>query len=247
MGWRSRKLQAAEADLRESLLGSGLSPRLVNAICTAPQSVVHVDPRRPFREQGARGGEAYFVRSGVLATFRTSANGGRQILSLRFPGESIWPMGGALNHGLATIVRTEIIVLEAAALEKLVDEYPEFARYCLRSAQRHEAIGYEWLFNSGRRSSMERVAHLLCETAVRSGLGHENVSFSNPFTQQQIADITGQTSVNVCRVLGDLERDGVLRREAGKIEIEDWAELTRLGGFRPDYLTHPAGGGIRNS
>ena len=31
---------------------------------------------------------------------------------------------------------------------------------------------------------------------------------TNPFTQQQIADITGQTSVNVNRVFADLERQG---------------------------------------
>ena len=35
----------------------------------------------------------------------------------------------------------------------------------------------------------------------------------NPFTQQQIADITGQTSVNVNRVFADLERQGLIRRD----------------------------------
>ena len=33
---------------------------------------------------------------------------------------------------------------------------------------------------------------------------------TNPFTQQQIADITGQTSVNVNRVFADLERQGLI-------------------------------------
>ena len=47
---------------------------------------------------------------------------------------------------------------------------------------------------------------LLCETAARSGAGGEDGRLTNPFTQQQIADITGQTSVNVNRVLADLER-----------------------------------------
>ena len=34
---------------------------------------------------------------------------------------------------------------------------------------------------------------------------------TNPFTQQQIADITGQTSVNVNRVFADMERQGLIR------------------------------------
>ncbi|NUR45424.1 MAG: winged helix-turn-helix domain-containing protein [Sphingomonas sp.] len=58
----------------------------------------------------------------------------------------------------------------------------------------------------------------------------------NPFTQQQIADITGQTSVNVNRVLADLERQGMIRRKGRDIEFVDWAEMRRVGSFQPAYL-----------
>jgi hypothetical protein len=44
---------------------------------------------------------------------------------------------------------------------------------------------------------MSRVAHLLCETAKRMNVDMKSDPMVNPFTQQQIADITGQTSVNV--------------------------------------------------
>jgi len=59
----------------------------------------------------------------------------------------------------------------------------------------------------------------------------------NPFTQQQIADITGQTSVNVNRVFADMERQGLIRRKGREIEFNDWAEITRVGSFQPNYLT----------
>jgi hypothetical protein len=58
----------------------------------------------------------------------------------------------------------------------------------------------------------------------------------NPFTQQQVADITGQTSVNVNRVFADLERQGVIRREGRDIVFCDWTEIERVAGFRPAYL-----------
>jgi len=58
----------------------------------------------------------------------------------------------------------------------------------------------------------------------------------NPFTQQQIADITGQTSVNVNRVFADLERQGLIDRHGREIEFKDWAELRRVGSFQPAYL-----------
>src|SRR5205814_3775405 len=103
-----------------------------------------------------------------------------------------------------------------------------------RLFQRNEAIGYEWLVNCGRRDSTARVAHLLCETAVRMHIANGNMT--NPFTQQQIADITGQTSVNVNRVLADMERQGLIRRKGREIEFTDWAEMRRVASFHPDYL-----------
>ena len=51
----------------------------------------------------------------------------------------------------------------------------------------------------------------------------------NPFTQQQIADITGQTSVNVNRVFADLERQGLIRREGRQIHFNDWPEMQPRG------------------
>jgi CRP-like cAMP-binding protein len=116
----------------------------------------------------------------------------------------------------------------------ILHAHPAMQRFFWRLIQRNEAIGYEWLVNCGRRDSTARVAHLLCETAVRmhAGEGH----MINPFTQQQIADITGQTSVNVNRVLADMERQGLIRRKGREIEFSDWAEISRVASFQPEYL-----------
>ena len=54
-------------------------------------------------------------------------------------------------------------------------------------------------------------------------------TMTNPFTQQQIADITGQTSVNVNRVFADMERQGLIRRKGREIQFTDWAEMRRVG------------------
>ena len=58
----------------------------------------------------------------------------------------------------------------------------------------------------------------------------------NPFTQQQIADITGQTSVNVNRVFADLERQGLIKRRGREVQFTDWNELRRVASFQPGYL-----------
>jgi CRP-like cAMP-binding protein len=234
MASRRAKLPTESVSLRETLIAAGLAPALADLLDEMPHRVIQVDPRRPFREPGALRDEVMFVRSGILSKFKSDASGRRQIVALRFPGEGILPRDGPAQYGVQAIVRSEVMVGKAKDFDPIVDAHPEMQRFFWRLVQRNEAIGYEWLVNCGRRDSMARVAHLLCETAVRMNIG--NGHMLNPFTQQQIADITGQTSVNVNRVLADMERQGLIKRNGRDIEFADWAEMRRVGSFQPAYL-----------
>jgi CRP-like cAMP-binding protein len=234
MASRRGKSPRQAVSLRETLVLAGLEPRLAELLDAIPHRIIQVEPRRPFREPGAPRSEVMFVRSGILAKFKPDASGGRQIVALRFPGEGILPRSGAALYGIQAVVRSEVMVGQARDFDPLVDQNPELERFFRRLLQRNEEIGYEWLVNCGRRDATARVAHLLCETAIRMNSGDD--SLANPFTQQQIADITGQTSVNVNRVLADMERQGLIRRKGRDIEFVDWAEMRRVGSFQPAYL-----------
>lgn len=233
---RSRATAAPHVSLKETLTAVGLDQHLADLIENMPHRRVHVDPRRPFREPGAPRNEAMFVTSGILAKFKPDGSGRRQIVALRFPGEAILPREGNASYGVQAIVRSEVMVARAEDFEPIIDAHPRLHRFFCSLVQRNESIGYEWLVNCGRRDSTARVAHLLCETAVRAKANMGHGSMVNPFTQQQIADITGQTSVNVNRVFADLERQGLIDRHGREIEFKDWAELRRVGSFQPAYL-----------
>jgi CRP-like cAMP-binding protein len=226
----------ASASLKETLIKAGLAPELAALLDEMPHRTVQVDPRRPFREPGAARNEVMFVKSGILSKYKPDGSGRRQIVALRFPGEGILPREGAAGYGVQAIVKSEVMIGKADDFDPIVEKYPDLARFFWRLVQRAEAIGYEWLVNCGRRDSTARVAHLLCETATRSGIDVSHASMINPFTQQQIADITGQTSVNVNRVFADLERQGLIRREGREIFFEDWPEMRRVASFQPSYL-----------
>src|SRR5690349_4163561 len=234
MASRRAKSPTEAVSLRQTLISAGLGPQLADLLDEMPHRVVTVEPRRPFREPGAPRDEVMFVRSGILSKFKSDASGRRQIVALRFPGEGILPRDGPAQYGVQAIVRSEVMVGKAKDFDPIVDAHPEMQRFFWRLVQRNEAIGYEWLVNCGRRDSTARVAHLLCETAVR--MRGEQDHMLNPFTQQQIADITGQTSVNVNRVLADMERQGLIRRKGREIEFPDWAEMQRVASFQPTYL-----------
>ena len=234
MASRRARSPTESVSLRETLVSAGLEPRLADLLDNMPHRVVEVEPRRPFRDPGAPRDEVIFVRSGILSKFKSDGAGRRQIVALRFPGEGILPRDGPAQYGIQAIVRSEIMIGKAKDFDPIVEANPELQRFFWRLIQRNEAIGYEWLVNCGRRDSTARVAHLLCETAARMRADEHRMT--NPFTQQQIADITGQTSVNVNRVLADMERHGLIRRRGREIEFTDLSEMRRVASFQPAYL-----------
>jgi CRP-like cAMP-binding protein len=230
-----RSATAPAVSIVDALTAAGLERRLATLLETIPHTAVKVDPRRPFRNPGIPRREILFVRSGILCKYKTDGGGRRQIVALRFAGEAILPSHGPAHFGIQGIVRSEVLVGSGEDFERIVDAHPELGRFVARQILRNQAITYEWLVNCGRRDSTARVAHLLCETAARSGNG-EPARMTNPFTQQQIADITGQTSVNVNRVLADLQRQGLIERSGREIAFRDWAEIRRVASFQPSYL-----------
>jgi len=231
---RSKTSATRAVTLRETLISAGLHPHFADLLSEMPHRIVQVEPRRAFRVPGSPRDEVMFVRSGILSKFKTDSSGRRQIVALRFPGEGILPRSGPAEYGVQAIVRSEVMVGRAEDFDPIVEAHPEMQRFFWRLIQRNEAIGYEWLVNCGRRDSIARVAHLLCETAVR--MNAANGHLTNPFTQQQIADITGQTSVNVNRVLADMERQGLIKRKGREIDFPDWSEMRRVASFQPEYL-----------
>jgi CRP-like cAMP-binding protein len=234
MATRRSKAPAPGVSLRDTLLRAGLESSLADLLADMPHRIAYADPRRPFREPGSPRDEVMFVRSGILAKYKTDGSGRRQIVALRFAGEGILPRDASAGYGIQAIVKSEVMVGKAKDFDPIVNAHPELQRFFIRLIQRNETIGYEWLVNCGRRDSTARVAHLLCETAVRMHVPQGKMV--NPFTQQQIADITGQTSVNVNRVFADLERQGLIKRAGREIQFTDWAEIRRVASFQPAYL-----------
>ena len=226
-----------QISISRALERAGMERKYALEFEAMPHRRMLAEPRRPFREPGAFRDEIIFVSSGLLSKFRTDGAGRRQIIALRFPGDGILPRNIAADYGIQPIVRSEILVGNGHDFEAIIDRHPKLLRFFWKLSQRHTAIGYEWLVNCGRRDSTARVAHLLCETVHRSGLETDPRSMVNPFTQQQIADITGQTSVNVNRVFAELERQGLISRTGREIAFNDWTELRRIASFQEGYLS----------
>ena len=157
--------------LRERLIKAGLDPKFADLCLNMPHKI------GPRSNRGGRSAspalprdEVMLVRSGILAKFKTDGSGRRQIVALRFPGEGILPREGAADYGVQAIVRSEVLVGKAEDFDAIVEQIRSWRASSGSWSSGTNAIGYEWLVNTGRRDSTARVAHLLCETAARMGI-----------------------------------------------------------------------------
>ncbi|HET6943349.1 MAG TPA: Crp/Fnr family transcriptional regulator [Sphingomicrobium sp.] len=205
----------------ESLKAAGLMTNILHR-------VVEVQPRRPLRDPGQWDNEGFYVENGVVALFRYSnSTSRRSIVALYFAGELIQPDAG--NFGIVPLRPSDVSVISDFGKQPFVQEL------LLDRARLDASIAREWLAIAGF-DCQARVAHLLCEIAVRAGSAPEWMDCQ--LTQHDIADITSQTSVNVNRVLAELERSGLIERDGRAISFPDWAEICRVASFRPEYLQH---------
>lgn len=217
----------------QRLSQADLSQEARNALERALVKEVRLAAGGVWRSEGTPRDELVFVRSGLLEKFKLT-DGGSRTIGLRFPGEAILPGDTPALYATRALVESEILIAPKHEIDEVIASFPEVALLLWKAADRYGAITAEWLFNLGSKGASARIAHLFCETAWRSGSAPG--SMVNPFTQLQIAQITGQTSVNVNRVIMDMERSGLISREGRKIIFHDWDELRGLARFDEAYL-----------
>ena len=123
-------------------------------------------------------------------------------------------------------------------MEALVEARPSITRAFWWSQLVDQSILRSWIVSIGRRTSQERIAHLMCELYIRLrniGLATDD-RCEIPLTQSVLADATGLTPVHVNRVLKRLRVEKVMDLRSGSLTILDPGKLARIAGFDEDYL-----------
>jgi CRP-like cAMP-binding protein len=181
----------------------------------------------------------YSIRSKLLAS------GNRQIVSIHMKGEMVDLQNSMLevaDHSVQMLTAGKVAMIPRGEIIRLTLERPTVTQAMWIDTLVDASIFREWIANVGRRDARTRVAHLLCEFAVRlrvAGLGEET-HYDLPMTQEQLADATGLTSVHINRTLKALEKEGLIERPNPRaIYIGDWRKLAEIGDFDTNYLHLP--------
>lgn len=199
-------------------------------------------PRATFiAREGECASHCCTLLSGFAYSHRVTGNGSRQVTSVHMAGDLLDIQNGASDVAVCSVQALGPVVIAhipRSALTAVAKAHPSIAVALWTDTGANASILAEWLVRVGRLDARSRIAHLVCELAVRqksSGIS-AGPCFPWVLTQEQLGDATGMTSVHVNRTVQILRRDGLLSMGQHRIEVSDWNGLCRAADFSPGYL-----------
>lgn len=220
---------------------SPLTPGDVAALSSLPVEPLRLRGNVDIVAPGQDFNDACLVVSGLVARFVQLRDGRRQFTAFHMPGDMAdihrvaTPLAGSSLQTLstATIARVPVTRLTALALASPTITHAFFAYAAVDAA-----VLAQWAVNTGRRDAQSRMAHFLCELAIRSeqsGQGSRD-EFILEASQGQIGDALGLTSVHVNRTLKALKQSKAISIDGRIIRIVNWPLLAAHGDFDEGYL-----------
>lgn len=195
-------------------------------------------------QAGSSPDSLYFMTEGWAYRSITTRSGARQIPTLVAAG-GVCNLDNLLferaDFGVRAITNITMLAVPRNQALELSAQYPGVSRAFALLALAENAILTQWAVGLGRRSALERLAHLLCEMSVRIGANDaDGRSFDLPLTQELLADMLGLTAVHVNRSMQHLRTSGFIATAGRCVTILDTDALRHLAQFDPGYLNQIA-------
>jgi CRP-like cAMP-binding protein len=200
-----------------------------------------IKSRHDLIREGDKPGPVFVMIEGWACRYKILPSGTRQVLAFLLPGDACDLHIGLLDemdHSIQTITAARVAMISRGDMDHLMEQRPAVARAMYIAQLIDEGTLRAWITSMGRRTSIERVAHLMCELFLRvhnTALAGD-VALSMPISQVMLADALGMTSVHINRVLKELRIAGAMTLNRGSLAVSDSAKLVRIAGFDDTYL-----------
>ena len=161
----------------------------------------------------------FFVYSGAVKVFKTSAEGKEQILAIVRPGESFNDVSifddGPNAASAQTLAPVVLYELRKSDIEELLGSYPQVAANTVQVLAKRVRELVSLVEDLSFRHVIGRVARILLERAGDSAEPGPRL------TQQDMAAMAGTAREVVGRSLKTLEDEGIIRLERNRVVIAD--------------------------
>lgn len=202
---------------------------------------IEIAPGRPIVKERERCQQLYLVESGWVFRSRGLASGRRQIVNYALPGDFLCAdsvLFKASSFDLTARTHVSLLRMDAPAPGELFEQYPGLAAALAWTAGQEESVLAERVVSLGRRDSLEKLAHALCELDARlTAIGRmKGNTVELPLNQEDFADILGISVIHVNRTFRKLSEDKTAEYRKGSIDLLDKKRLTELASFDRAYL-----------
>lgn len=177
------------------------------------------------------------VCSGWAMSSIALPDGRRQIISFLLPGDIvsigslIAPLSG---HAVEAITEVTYRKFKRDELKEFLFARADLLERLFKLLNEAKTRADQLALDLGRRRADERIARLILrlseKVARRSTVRTQTFDF--PLRQRHIADATGLTPVHVSKVLGELQRAGMVEIGGRTLTILNTAELQRVADWR---------------
>jgi len=186
------------------------------------------------------------IVAGWAAQYRQLANGRRQVISLRLPGDFVGPLGQPpLPSSCAVAALTELDTVDA---QPLVDALagpacPNLAHAVRVVAHLDAMLLGNQIVRLGRQTAVERFAHLMLELHERLGCVGlaDDGCFAMPLAPEVLADVLGCSVVHIDRTIQQLRRDGLMDVRDGTATLMRRERLQALASWSACALLSRSG------
>jgi CRP-like cAMP-binding protein len=189
-----------------------------------------IEAGTPLLIEGSNSPQLFTALRGMGLRYKTTLDGGRQIVNFIFPGDFIGLKAGVMGemaHSVEASSKMTLCVFNRSELWNFYKTHPErgFDITWLAAVEEH-FLG-EALTAVGRRSALEALSWALLRMFLRGeqmGLVH-NRSMELPFRQQDLADAMGLSLVHTNKTLSKLRDRQLANWSDGQLTINDLAKL----------------------
>lgn len=176
--------------------------------------------------EGESAENLYFVASGVVKVFKTSAEGKEQILSIVRPGEAFNDVpifdGGPNPASARTMGPVLLYGIKKNDMEAIIRDHPQIALNVIKVLARRVRHLVSLVEDLSFKHVISRVAKILIEH-----IGGE-MGRGPRLTQQEMAAMAGTAREVVGRSLKALEEEGAIKVDRHRIIITDIEALQKI-------------------
>ena len=181
----------------------------------------------------------YFIEYGLVKLSRMETSGHEVIAGLRrrnwLIGAPAVFLGKKYSFTATSLIGCKVRHMSSERFLSLIETNPEFSRHMIRMLSQE-------IFNYGRTFShlaclpaIDRLKHLLYEIMmeIKQPLGiKDKVKLIFPLKHKELAQMIAVTPEHLSRLLKQLERDGIIKKEKGQLVLNNSQSLTQECGIQ---------------